>query len=365
LLTEKAWVNRGAVNNYHDADVETVSSLALAMRGEAPTRSADKPLNVLCVSGGGKYAAFTAGVLCGWTSTGTRPAFEVATGVSSGATVALMAFLGPKYDSLLAETFINLRRSDVYVWRPVRGLVGGTGLMSSRPLAKLLDREITDEAMADIRTAHAEGRRLFVATTNIQTHRLVVWDIGAIASSGQPDATEIVRKVFLAACSIPGLVPPVEFDVTVNGVRYTEYHGDAGNIAQIFVCTAGPLPHGSSVWILSAGKTHPDTSHGRPRVLETMVTAVSAGLYSLFRADTMKAYALCGVTRSRFNLLAIPQSFKGDASSSMVFHPAESRRMYWIGYQMGVAGAWQTHPPGVAPGEVHSPRAGLDFVTVE
>ena len=35
---------------------------------------------MLCVSGGGKYAAFTAGALCGWTSSGTRPEFDVATG---------------------------------------------------------------------------------------------------------------------------------------------------------------------------------------------------------------------------------------------------------------------------------------------
>jgi predicted acylesterase/phospholipase RssA len=363
-LVAKCWANRLGSNDYCAADAAAVSGLALAMQGAAPAEAAGKPLNVLCVSGGGKYGAFTAGALCGWTATGTRPTFDVATGVSSGAPTALMAFLGPKYDDLLADTFLKFHRSDLYAWQPVRGLIMGTGLMSSRPMAKLLDERINDAVMADLRAAHAEGRRLFVATANVQTHRLVVWDLGAIASSGRPDATVLVRKVLLAACSIPGLVPPVEFDVTVNGVHYTELHADAGNLAQVFVSTAGPLPPGSNVWVLSAGKTHPNCAKGTPRMFASIGTTVSATLYALFRADTVKLYALCGVTRSRFHMIALPDDFNGHASS-MVFDPAESHRMYWVGYQMATGAAWESQPPDTAPGELSPPRAGVEFVTRE
>jgi hypothetical protein len=361
-LADKRWLNRDSVADYRNADADSVAGLAAAMQNEPPAPAADHPLNVLCVSGGGKYAAFTVGVLCGWTLTGTRPTFDVATGVSSGAPVALMAFLGPKYDGLASDLFINMKRGDLYRWRPVRGLIHGTGLMTSRPLEHVLETHITEEAMDELRAAHAAGRRLFVATANVITHKLTIWDVGAIASSGRPDAIVIVRKVFLAACSIPGLVPPVKFDVTVNGVHYCEYHGDAGNITQVFVRTVGPMPPGSTVWILSAGKTHVNCSHGHPRVLESMATAVSAGLYSLFRADTMKVFALCGVTHSRFRMMALPQNFDGH-TSSMVFDPKESRRMYRLGYQMAVAGAWETQPPDTAPDDICPPRAGLDFVT--
>jgi hypothetical protein len=363
-LLHKVWRNRLLDDNYHNADTETVTGLAMAMQGEAPVRPADQPINILCVSGGGKFAAFTAGVLNGWTATGQRPRFDVATGISSGAPVALMAYLGPKYDPLLGELFLNLRRSDLYVWRPVRGLITGTGLMSSRPLQELLDYYITDDVLMEIRAAHQNGQRLFIATSNMVTHRMIVWDIGAIACSNHPEALTIIRKVFLASCSIPGLVPPVEFDVTVNGVRYKEYHADAGNLAQIFVRTAGPLPPGSTIWILSAGKTHPDPSNRRPHVIEAMVTAVSAGLYSLFRADAMKLYALCGVTRSNYRLMALPRNFRG-RSSSMDFDPAESRRMYWIGYQMAIGEAWDTLPPDTNPAEVQPPRTGVDFLVPE
>lgn len=364
-VAEKVWLNRGPADDYHADAVDAVSGLALAMRGDAPERPADKPLNALCVSGGGKYAAFTAGALCGWTASGTRPAFDVATGVSSGAPVALMAFLGPKYDHQLADIFLHLDRSDLYVWRPVRGLATGSGLMSSRPLCKLLDRRLNDSVIADLRAAHAAGRRLFIATSNARTHKMVVWDVGAIASSGRPDAGELVRKVFLAACSIPGLVPPVEFDVTVNGVRYTERHADAGNLAQVFLRTAGPLPPGSTVWVLSAGKAYPNPSKGRaPRVLESMVMAVSTTLYALFRADALRLYALCGVTRSHFRLLAIPEDFEC-RTNSMVFDPEESLRLYLVGYQMAAGDAWETRPPDTAPGELPPPRTGVEFVTAE
>ena len=89
--------------------------------------------------------------------------------------------------------------------------------------------DTTPEVLADIRAAHAEGRRLYIGTNNLTLHRPVIWDVGAVASSGRPDADELVRKIFLAACSIPAWTPPVEFDVTVNGVAYKELHTDAGN----------------------------------------------------------------------------------------------------------------------------------------
>lgn len=363
-VAEKVWLNAGQTEDYHSDAGDAVSGLALAMQGDAPDRPADKPINVVCVSGGGKYAAFTAGALCGWTASGDRPKFDVATGVSSGAPTALLAFLGPKYDYQLADLFLNLDRSDLYVWRPIRGLVTGSGLMSSRPLYRLLDRKLNESVLADLRAAHAEGRRLFIATSNVRTHKMVVWDVGAIACSGRPDAGELVRKVILAACSIPGLVPPVEFDVTVNGVRYTELHADAGNLAQVFVRTCGPLPPGSSVWVLSAGKTHPNCAKGTPRVLESMVMAVSTTLYALFRADTLRLYALCGVTRSRFRMLAIPNGFEG-RTNSMAFSHEESRRMYVIGYQLAANNTWETQPPDTAPGEVSPPRTGFEFVAAE
>ena len=57
--------------------------------------------NLLAISGGGADGAFGAGLLTGWTQAGTRPAFKLVTGVSTGALTAPFAFLGPAWDKQL------------------------------------------------------------------------------------------------------------------------------------------------------------------------------------------------------------------------------------------------------------------------
>ena len=52
--------------------------------------------NILALSGGGPDGAYGAGLLNGWSESGTRPKFKVVTGISTGAIIAPLAFLGPK-----------------------------------------------------------------------------------------------------------------------------------------------------------------------------------------------------------------------------------------------------------------------------
>ena len=67
-------------------------------RRQEPTRTRLPPVYYLAVSGGGDNGAFGAGLLNGWSETGTRPEFKMVTGVSTGALIAPFAFLGPDYD---------------------------------------------------------------------------------------------------------------------------------------------------------------------------------------------------------------------------------------------------------------------------
>src|SRR5262245_58061486 len=87
-----------------------------------PLQPATRPLNVRSLSGGGKYASYSAGVVCGWTAGGTRPQFDVVTGISSGALLAVYAFLGPQYDQRVEELFVNVSRRDLFRLRPLTGL---------------------------------------------------------------------------------------------------------------------------------------------------------------------------------------------------------------------------------------------------
>jgi hypothetical protein len=362
-IVAKPWANVGETSPSRDGDTIAVAGLSEMLAGKPPTPMPGRPLNVLVMSGGGKYGAYTAGVLAGWTKSGTRPTFDIATGISSGAVTAALAFLGPKHDHQLEVSFTTLRRSDLFTWQPIRGLLSGTGLMTSAPLEKTLERDVDEEFMCELRDAHMAGRRLYIGTGNLLTNRFAVWDLGAIACSGRPDATALVRKILLASCSVPGVVKPVEICVEVNGVRYTELHGDAGNFAQAFVRSPAGIPAESNFWILSAGKVYRDQHQKMPKVFGLLGAGISNSLYTLFRADLMKLYALCAVTKSHFNLMVMPQDFHGETSSA-AFDPAELTRMYWLGYQMAAgAGEWLTTPPDTLPGEADPPRTGLEFLT--
>lgn len=94
--------------------------------------------------GGGSDGAFGTGVLGGWTASGTRPEFDLVTGVSTGALTAPFAFLGPKYDAALKEVFTTSDSKDIAIARPVRGLLGGGSLASNAPLAKVVAHYVTD-----------------------------------------------------------------------------------------------------------------------------------------------------------------------------------------------------------------------------
>ena len=232
-LVGKPWQNADGSPPARDGDTDTVAGLSHVLAGRDPPPQADgRPLNMLIMSGGGKYGAFTAGIINGWTKSGTRPTFDVCTGVSSGAMIATLAYLGPKYDQQMAQYFTTLQRSSVYAWRPVRGLITRTGVMTADPLARIIGGAVTDEFLCDLRAAYAEGRRLYVGTGETRTNRVAVWDIGAIASSGRPDARDLIVKILTAACAPPGVVQPIKIDVEVNGCRFTEMHADAGNILQ-------------------------------------------------------------------------------------------------------------------------------------
>lgn len=66
-----------------------------------PHKDSLPPAHYLVISGGGDQGAFGAGLLNGWSDSGTRPEFKLVTGVSTGALIAPFAFLGPGEDGHL------------------------------------------------------------------------------------------------------------------------------------------------------------------------------------------------------------------------------------------------------------------------
>src|ERR1700720_3056449 len=107
--------------------------------------------NLLAISGGAEDGAFGAGLLVGWSDAGTRPAFDLVTGVSSGALIAPFAFLGRERDGQLREIFTKYGRQDIFTYN-VPGLLKGSALADDAPLARLIEKYVDDAFLPEIDT---------------------------------------------------------------------------------------------------------------------------------------------------------------------------------------------------------------------
>ena len=194
-------------------------------------------ISVLALSGGGEHGAFGAGLLNGWSESGRRPSFDVVTGVSTGALMAPFAFLGSAYDQRLEAVYTEMSIHSVVSGNPLLGLFG-EGLYSTKPLQRVVARQVDHQLLKDIANAFRRGRRLFVVTTNLDAQRPVLWNMGAIAASGHPEALELFRKVLVASASVPGVFDPVFIDAESNGHWFKEMHVDGGTA---YPCLRSPF----------------------------------------------------------------------------------------------------------------------------
>ena len=183
----------------------------------------------LLISGGGDDGAFGAGLLVGWTAAGSRPEFQIVTGISTGAIIAPFAFLGPAYDPTLHELYTCFSSKDLVQRRGLHELLRGDSAFSAEPLSRLLDRYLGDEQVAAIAAEGRRGRSLLIGTTNLDAGRPVIWDLTRIAMSGAPGAKHLIHEVIRASAAIPGAFPPVLFQVQAGNATYDEMHVDAAS----------------------------------------------------------------------------------------------------------------------------------------
>lgn len=341
-----------------------------------PARPGAPRKNVLALSGGGMYGAYTAGVLKGWTASGKRPTFDVVTGISTGSLIAPFAFLGPEYDDFLEARYTTVRSKDIYRMRTWVTLPWSDSIADSAPLRRLIAQEIDEPLLEKIAAAHAKGRRLYVGTTGLDSKRLVVWDMGAIASSKRPGRVELFRDVVLASCSVPGVLPPVAIDVTVDGRRSTELHADGGVTASIFAdfsmlraarpAGTSPSDHlaeGANVYAIVAGKIYPDPGRVQQALFSVADQSLATVLQARSDGDLMRLFLMATLSGGKFQLAAVPQDMRVGANA-LDFDPVLMRQLFEAGHDFAFSGRpWRNTPPGLEPDEQRLPRSGVFFAT--
>src|SRR5262249_10563885 len=111
-------------------------------------------------------------------------------------------------------------------------------LADNAPLFATISRYLNPEMMAALAKGYDEGRLLLIASTNLDAQQPVIWNVGAIAKSGHPNALDTIRRILLASAARPGALPPTMFNVTRGGKPYQEMHVDGGASAQAFLYPA-------------------------------------------------------------------------------------------------------------------------------
>jgi len=309
---------------------------------------------VLALSGGGSRGAFGAGLLCGWSARGDRPDFRIVTGISTGAIIAPFAFLGREYDAQLKEAYTQVGPEDIYLLRIFTGLLRGDSLADNAPLVRLVERYIGATMLAAIAREHAKGRRLYVGTTNMDTQRPVVWDMGAIASSGRPDALKLFRRVIIASASIPVAFPPVYLGVEAGGKKYDEMHVDGAVTSEVFIWGFGDaMPPASGqpsgvpirVYVIRNAPIEPQYKTVSPRVFPIAERSIFTLINSQATGDLYRIYSITRWAGYKFYLAHIPD---GDRPlSEEEFNKAEMNRLFDLGFGLGNKGyPWKRLPPG-------------------
>jgi hypothetical protein len=318
------------------------------------SHTAGRKVNVLAISGGGSNGAYGAGVLVGWTEAGNRPDFDIVTGVSTGALTAPFAFLGKDWDRRLTEAYTS-EAADRILEKRGLDLFFTASIFRNHALRDLVAKYVDPPLLYAVAVEHAKGRRLMIATTNLDTEEATIWDMGAIASRGDAAALQLFRDVLVASASIPGVFPPSLIEVEGSNRKLSEMHVDGSVTTPFFVA-----PETLLLSIL------PGRNETGPGEVSVIVNGQIDGGFGFTKGDTLSILGRSWVAMNKaqmrthltanaaftrrnggvFRYTAIPDDAKGDLSG-LDFASEGRRALFKLGHDLGRSGAaW------AAPGEV-------------
>jgi hypothetical protein len=309
----------------------------------------------LALSGGGGGGAYGAGVLNGWTQSGTRPAFTVVSGVSVGAMIAPFAFLGPDYDAKLKRIYTNGEAQSLIEQTSPLGALFGGGLIESGRMRELVERYIDDEMLIEIAREDRKGRRLLVVTTDLDAQRAVIWDMGAIAATGGPAAFKLFRDVVAASASVPVVFAPQLIDVVANDRRFQEMQVDGTVTAPVFILPDTLLLGGKKIETRGGRHNLYVIVNGRLdagfEVVPNKAEAIAARSFGVMtRVETeavlAQTYKVANGEGLGFNLSYIGKDIPDSGGTG--FETDTMRRLFDYGYAKASAGSfWENKPPQV------------------
>jgi hypothetical protein len=343
-------------------DTNMPGQLAKFLSGFDVSGGTNNHVHVLALSGGGENGAFGAGLLCGWTQAGTRPQFDMVTGISTGSLIAPLAFLGSGLDPQLRHGYTEIQPSQVFLKRGFFGILKHRDAVAdSKPLQRLIKEILGEKEFVAIAAEHRKGRRLLVMTTNLDSQKPVIWDIGAIACSGYPDSLNLIRKILLASSSIPVVFPPVLFDVEADGRHYDELHVDGGVTAQVF--GAGMLLFGLpqhkagtqiDFYLIRNGRIGPEYAAPERKISAIAGRSIETLMKVQGANDVLRLWTFSRASGANFHYVTMPDEFQLELKNP--FDLAYMKALFDFGYRQGISGiAWHEAPPAFSDIDLPQP----------
>ncbi|HEX6092565.1 MAG TPA: patatin-like phospholipase family protein [Dongiaceae bacterium] len=306
----------------------------------------------LAISGGGDNGAFGSGILVGWTEAGGRPEFQVVTGVSTGALIAPFAFLGPEYDPQLRAVYTTVSADDIYSERGFISGIFGDAMADTTPLYGLISKYVDEPLLAAIAREYKKGRLLLIGTTDLDAERANIWNIGAIAASGNPGALDLIRKILRASSAVPGFFQPVMIDVELDGKPYQELHVDGGAIAQMFLyppsIDINKLTHRNrTAYLIRNAREDPEWQSVERQTLSIAGRAVSTMIHTSGTNDLLRIYFVTQRDGVDYNLAYIGSDFSHPEAGD--FDKGYMNALFDYAYQQSRHGySWKKVPPILA-----------------
>jgi predicted acylesterase/phospholipase RssA len=210
--------------------------------------------------------------------------------------------------------------------------------------------------MSEIAAAHQTGRRLLIGTTNLDAQRPVIWDMGKIAASGNPEAIFLFRNILLASAAIPGVFPPVFIQVQADGKTFDEMHVDGGTTQQVFLLPNQIMMSKTAVsrmrvrprrtvYVIRNGRVGPEHKVVRAGTLSIASRSVSTLIKYQGIGDLYKMHDFAKKNRIRYRLAYIPSAFRD--TSAEPFDLTYMTKLFNLGYRLGKQGyQWKKSPPG-------------------
>jgi len=341
---------------------------ASTFRKEAHASFRAGPLSYLALSGGGADGAYGAGVLSGWTAAGTRPKFSMVSGVSTGALIAPFAFLGPAYDATLREVYTSGIAESLLDRPSILSALFGSGLFGNTRLRELVARYVDQDVLAAIAAEHVKGRKLLIVTTDLDTQRTVIWDMGHIATIGSAQALSLFQDVMAASASIPVVFPPMLIDAEANGRRFQEMHVDGGVTAPVLTLPEAFLLRNSAlaggprmnIYILVNNKVERDFQLVPNSTIDIAARASASVTKTQTRSILYRTFDFARRNNFGFNLTYIDKDVPSPSSSG--FETSYMRSLYQYGFDKAKTGNfWAKAPPSedLLPDSVRFQRSAM------